>query len=85
MKTKAAEDVGVAFQHVKLPRSTTEDQLLKVIKDCNEDEAVHAILLQLPLESDNEIGESRGRNARVQEEAICPAKCSLPCMIHTLW
>ena len=85
MKTKAAEEVGVAFQHVKLPRSTTEDQLLKVIKDCNEDEVVHAILLQLPLESDNEIGESRGRNARVQEEAVCPAKCTLPCACYILF
>ena len=60
MKTKAAEEVGVVFQHIKLPRSTTEDQLLSVINDCNNDEDIHAILLQLPLESDHNIGEREG-------------------------
>jgi methylenetetrahydrofolate dehydrogenase (NADP+)/methenyltetrahydrofolate cyclohydrolase/formyltetrahydrofolate synthetase len=48
MKSKAAAEVGVSFQHLKLPSTTTESKLLSVIDDLNNDEMVHAILLQLP-------------------------------------
>lgn len=56
MKTKASSEVGVAFQHLKLPASTTESELLATLNSLNEDDSVHAILLQLPLESVHNIG-----------------------------
>lgn len=56
MKTKASSEVGVAFQHLKLPASTTENELLATLNSLNEDDSVHAILLQLPLESVHDIG-----------------------------
>lgn len=56
MKTKAAEEIGIIIKHVKLYRSTTQDELLATINGLNNDINVHAILLQLPLDSDNDIG-----------------------------
>lgn len=56
MKTKAAAEVGVAFEHLKLPSTTTEEELLTSIEKLNKDDSVHAILLQLPLDSIHAIG-----------------------------
>ena len=55
MKTKAAVECGIEFELVKLPRSVTEAQLLSTIKKLNSDRSVHAILLQLPLDSEESI------------------------------
>ena len=55
MKTKAAAECGIEFEHVKLPRSVTEAQLLVAIHKLNSDRNVHAILLQLPLDSEESI------------------------------
>ena len=56
MKSKAAAEVGVAFEHLKLPSSTTQEKLLSSIDKLNNDDSVHAILLQLPLDSIHNIG-----------------------------
>lgn len=55
MKVKFSEEVGVAAIHHKLPKSTTETQLIQKIKDLNQDPNVHGIIVQLPLDSDNPI------------------------------
>ena len=48
-KAKAAAEVGVeAFDH-KLPSSTTQDQLMGLVRELNQDSRVHGILVQLPL------------------------------------
>jgi methylenetetrahydrofolate dehydrogenase (NADP+)/methenyltetrahydrofolate cyclohydrolase len=47
--TKRAEEVGVAVKNYILPEDTTQDALLKVIKEANEDKGVHGILLFRPL------------------------------------
>lgn len=51
MKRRAGEEVGVKVTHLKLPRSTTEAQLLHEIDRLNTDPHVHGILLQLPLDT----------------------------------
>lgn len=48
-KSKAVTDAGMkSFDH-KLPADTSQDDLLALIKQLNEDKSVHGILVQLPL------------------------------------
>lgn len=48
-KAKQTVEVGMeSFEH-KLPADTTQDTLLSLVKQLNEDERVHGILVQLPL------------------------------------
>lgn len=50
-KSKAVTDAGMkSFDH-KLPAETSQDDLLALIKQLNEDKTVHGILVQLPLPS----------------------------------
>ncbi|WP_407268339.1 bifunctional methylenetetrahydrofolate dehydrogenase/methenyltetrahydrofolate cyclohydrolase FolD [Radiobacillus sp. PE A8.2] len=48
-KQKASEEVGVDSNLIKLPDTTTEQELLELITDLNEDGKIHGILVQLPL------------------------------------
>ncbi|MBF0613501.1 MAG: bifunctional methylenetetrahydrofolate dehydrogenase/methenyltetrahydrofolate cyclohydrolase FolD, partial [Magnetococcales bacterium] len=48
-KRRACEEVGVASFAHDLPATTSESQLLQLIHTLNQDEAVHGILVQLPL------------------------------------
>ena len=48
-KKLAAEKVGIKSTIIELPENTTEDKLLSIIKDLNEDNDVTGILVQLPL------------------------------------
>lgn len=48
-KIKACEDTGIISIEKRLPADTDAETLLSVIDDLNNDEAVHGILLQLPL------------------------------------
>ena len=48
-KEKACEATGMASFKYALPEDTTEEELLKLIKELNEDPKVNGILCQLPL------------------------------------
>ncbi len=48
-KAKACENLGFYSQVIRLPASTPEAELLKLIADLNLDAKVHGILVQLPL------------------------------------
>ena len=48
-KQKALAEVGMADRSLHLPESTTEEELLKIINELNNDKTVHGILVQLPL------------------------------------
>lgn len=48
-KEKACEYVGINSKTLALPEETTEEELLKVVKELNEDKNVNGILVQLPL------------------------------------
>ena len=48
-KRKACEHVGIDSQLLRMPASTTQDELLQLIAKLNKDPAVHGILVQLPL------------------------------------
>ena len=48
-KTKALHEAGMKDDTHKLPESTTEEELLKLIKKLNEEPSINGILVQLPL------------------------------------
>lgn len=48
-KGKACEKVGMKSSIVRLPAETTEEELLRVINEYNQDNEVNGILVQLPL------------------------------------
>src|SRR5699024_543481 len=48
-KEKAAKEVGISSEVIRMPENTPEVSLLKKIHELNEDENVHGILVQLPL------------------------------------
>ena len=49
MKTRAADELGIAADTIRLPASTPEQELLALIGRLNHDSSVHGILVQLPL------------------------------------
>ena len=48
-KKKSCEYCGIVSRSIDLPEETTEEALLDVVKQLNEDPAVNGILVQLPL------------------------------------
>jgi methylenetetrahydrofolate dehydrogenase (NADP+)/methenyltetrahydrofolate cyclohydrolase len=48
-KEKACEYVGINSKTLALPEETTEEELLNVVRELNEDKNVNGILVQLPL------------------------------------
>ncbi len=51
IKQKTCYEVGVYSELYKLPEPTTENELLSLIRELNENNKIHAILVQLPLPS----------------------------------
>lgn len=50
-KMKAAADVGITSRTIKEPTTITEERLLSLIEELNQDSTVDGILVQLPLPS----------------------------------
>lgn len=50
-KKKACEYIGIRSLAFELPEETTEEELLDLVRELNEREDVHGILVQLPLPS----------------------------------
>jgi methylenetetrahydrofolate dehydrogenase (NADP+)/methenyltetrahydrofolate cyclohydrolase len=48
-KRQNSAEVGIASRHTELPSLVTQSELLDVVRDYNEDPAVDAFLIQLPL------------------------------------
>jgi len=68
MKLKAAEEIGMSARHCQLPRTITQQALLMELKQLNEDPAVHGIIVQMPLDCDNDI------DAHLITDAVSPLK-----------
>ncbi len=66
MKHKACELAGMLSRQVKLDADTSEQDLLTLIEDLNNDPEIHGILVQLPVPDHID--------ARKVQEAIAPAK-----------
>jgi len=50
-KEKGCEEVGIYSRVIRKPNTISQDELLGMIKELNEDEQIHGILVQLPLPS----------------------------------
>lgn len=48
-KKKASAETGISSEIIELPASTSEEKLLTIITELNNNPAVHGILVQLPL------------------------------------
>lgn len=48
-KQKSSIEVGMKSELIKLPATVTEEELLSQIKQLNNDDSIHGILVQLPL------------------------------------
>lgn len=68
MKIKAANDIGIVAEHVKLPNTTTEMELLNKVNKLNNDPNVHGIIVQMPLDSVNKI------NSHLITDTVSPNK-----------
>ncbi|XP_072379699.1 C-1-tetrahydrofolate synthase, cytoplasmic isoform X2 [Diabrotica undecimpunctata] len=68
MKIQAASNIGIKAQHIKLPRSITELEVLNKIEELNNDPNIHGIIVQMPLESDNKI------NSNLVTDTVSPDK-----------
>ncbi|KAM9435689.1 C-1-tetrahydrofolate synthase, cytoplasmic isoform 1-T2 [Clarias gariepinus] len=55
MKLKAAARIGINANHIRLPKTATEDEVLQSIKLYNQDPDVHGLIVQLPVDSINPI------------------------------
>lgn len=49
LKEKTAKEIGMEFRKIELPEKSEEDEILEKIKELNEDENIHGIIVQLPL------------------------------------
>ena len=65
-KSKACEDVGIAYEEYLLPAETKMEELLELIERLNNDETVHGILVQSPL--------PQGLDANMAFRTISPKK-----------
>ncbi|EKZ3560248.1 bifunctional methylenetetrahydrofolate dehydrogenase/methenyltetrahydrofolate cyclohydrolase FolD [Listeria monocytogenes] len=51
-KQKRTEEAGMKSVLIELPENVTEEKLLSVVEELNEDKTIHGILVQLPLPED---------------------------------
>lgn len=65
-KKKACEQLGIISKEYLLPETTTQDELLTLVKELNQDASVNGILCQLPL--------PKGLDEKIVIEAIDPNK-----------
>lgn len=70
MKRRAAEEVGAESQHIKFPRTITEEELLKEVETLNKDPSIHGIIVQLPLDCETNIDSNRITNAVSPEKDV---------------
>lgn len=91
-KRKALAELGIEDRTVLLPESTTEQDLLQIIRDLNSDDSVNGILVQLPLpkhiDEDKVIGwidpvkDVDGFTPINVGNMVIGKECFLPCTPH---
>ena len=62
MKVKAGALVGIAVDHIHLDRTVSKAQILKTINDLNRNPKIHGIIVQMPLDCDEDIESVRTAN-----------------------
>ncbi|XP_029282143.1 C-1-tetrahydrofolate synthase, cytoplasmic-like [Cottoperca gobio] len=67
-KLKAAAEIGIDAKHLRLPNTTTQDEVLQSILSVNQNLSVHGLIVQLPLDSVSSI------DTELITNAVCPEK-----------
>ena len=57
-KIKMADSIGIKAFHLRLPQEITEEDLTRAVEQLNEEDHIHGIMLQLPLDCTNHINTS---------------------------
>ncbi|XP_016320989.1 C-1-tetrahydrofolate synthase, cytoplasmic-like, partial [Sinocyclocheilus anshuiensis] len=70
MKLKAAVEIGISAVHVKLPRTATENEVMRRVMEVNEDSKIHGLIVQLPLDSVHTINTERIINSVAPEKDV---------------
>ncbi|XP_031551845.1 C-1-tetrahydrofolate synthase, cytoplasmic-like [Actinia tenebrosa] len=69
-KIKAAEEIGMMARHVNLPRTCTQQDVLKAVDELNKDSTIHGIIVQLPPDCDNPVDPAIVTNAVIPEKDV---------------
>ncbi|KAI2651995.1 C-1-tetrahydrofolate synthase, cytoplasmic [Labeo rohita] len=85
MKLKAAAEIGINANHIRLPETATEDEVLRSIVAVNENPAVHGLIVQLPLDSINPINTEKVTNAVAPEKDVDGKIVGAPMHDLLLW
>ncbi|XP_016394780.1 C-1-tetrahydrofolate synthase, cytoplasmic-like [Sinocyclocheilus rhinocerous] len=75
MKLKAAAEIGISAVHVKLPRTATENEVMRRVMEVNEDSKIHGLIVQLPLDSVHTINTERIINSVAPEKDVDGLTC----------
>uniref|UniRef100_A0A4W4FM59 C-1-tetrahydrofolate synthase, cytoplasmic n=1 Tax=Electrophorus electricus TaxID=8005 RepID=A0A4W4FM59_ELEEL len=70
MKLKAAAQIGLNAKHIRLPKTATEDEVLRNIAAVNENPEAHGLIVQLPLDSVHPIDTEKVTNAVTPEKDV---------------
>ncbi|XP_033846346.1 C-1-tetrahydrofolate synthase, cytoplasmic-like [Periophthalmus magnuspinnatus] len=62
-KLKAAAEIGINAKHIRLPSTTSQDEVLRTVLGLNEDPEVHGVIVQLPLDSERPMDQDLITNA----------------------
>uniref|UniRef100_A0A8C2K662 C-1-tetrahydrofolate synthase, cytoplasmic n=1 Tax=Cyprinus carpio TaxID=7962 RepID=A0A8C2K662_CYPCA len=62
--------IGINANHIRLPETATEDEVLQRIVAVNENPAVHGLIVQLPLDSINPMNTEKVTNAVAPEKDV---------------
>jgi len=63
MKMKTATELGFKPEHVKVSKNASQSELVNLINSLNADKTVHGIIVQLPLDTDEEIDTTKVINS----------------------
>ncbi|KAK7482180.1 hypothetical protein BaRGS_00026529 [Batillaria attramentaria] len=67
-KLKASAEIGITAEHIKLPKCSTQTEIVQTVQRLNNDISVHGIIVQLPMETDSPV------DAHVVTNSIWPEK-----------
>ena len=72
-KEKACQEVGFYSEVYRLPETTSQEELLQLIDDLNRNDAIHGLLVQLPVP------------AHIDEKAVIHAKRMWMVFCRRIW
>uniref|UniRef100_A0A673HAB6 C-1-tetrahydrofolate synthase, cytoplasmic n=1 Tax=Sinocyclocheilus rhinocerous TaxID=307959 RepID=A0A673HAB6_9TELE len=67
--------IGISAVHVKLPRTATENEVMRRVMEVNEDSKIHGLIVQLPLDSVHTINTERIINSVAPEKDVDGLTC----------